>query len=57
MIGQALNVEDLKGKAGPIAYPAGIYDPTKVYTADERKAPYVYDSESETYYVLDKIGT
>ena len=56
MIGQALNAEDLAGKPGPIAYPAGIYDATKVYTATDKKAPYVYDAASDKYYVLAVSG-
>lgn len=56
MIGQALNAEDLAGKPGPIAYPAGIYDATKVYTATDKKAPYVYDKLSDKYYVLAVSG-
>lgn len=32
-----------EGNAGPIVYPAGVYDITKTYYATSQKAPYVFD--------------
>lgn len=32
-----------EGNAGPIVYPAGVYDINKTYTATSQKAPYVFD--------------
>lgn len=32
-----------EGSAGPIVYPAGVYDINKTYTATSQKAPYVFD--------------
>lgn len=46
-------IDGSNGKNGQIIYPAGIYDPTKLYTLDDYKAPYVYDSKYGEYYVLN----
>lgn len=35
--------ESGEGNAGPIVYPAGVYDITKTYHATSQKAPYVFD--------------
>ena len=35
--------ESSEGNAGPIVYPAGVYDITKTYFATSQKAPYVFD--------------
>lgn len=41
------------GKGGQLVYPAGQYDPNKVYITTEKIAPYVYDDGN--YYVLNEI--
>lgn len=41
------------GKSGQIIYPAGIYDKTKTYKTDNFKAPYVWDTASGKFYVLN----
>ena len=41
------------GKSGQIIYPAGIYDKTKTYRTDNFKAPYVWDTASGKFYVLN----
>lgn len=45
------------GLTGLIAYPAGVYDPSTVYTSDSKKTPYVYDSTYESYYVINTANT
>lgn len=39
------------GTSGPVIYPAGEYNSTKTYTGTSKKAPYVFDSASEKYYI------
>lgn len=46
-------IDGSDGKNGQIVYPVGVYDPTKTYTLDDYKAPYVYDSKDGNYYVLN----
>lgn len=43
------------GSAGPLIYPAGIFDPAKSYTRTVLTAPYV--GLSGLYYLLSKEGT
>lgn len=43
------------GRKGQIIYPAGIYSTTETYTTDENKAPYVYDSRTGKFYILNTI--
>lgn len=45
--------ESAKGDRGPVIYPAGIYSNTKIYTKTERAVPYVWDADSQCYYVLN----
>lgn len=40
-----------------IIYPAGIYDNSTPYTADDDKAPYVFDTYDNNFYVLNYKGT
>lgn len=44
------------GKRGQIMFPAGTFSKSKTYTTDEYKAPYVYDSSDDNFYVLNAIG-
>ena len=46
-------LDGVVGQTGQIVYPAGIYDPYKLYTADDYKAPYDYDPSDKCYYVLN----
>lgn len=52
-------VNGLPGERGKsqIIYPAGIYDNTTSYTADDDKAPYVFDTSDNNFYVLNYKGT
>lgn len=52
-------VNGLPGERGKsqIIYPAGIYDNSTSYTADNDKAPYVFDTSDNNFYVLNYKGT
>ena len=52
-------VNGLPGERGKsqIIYPAGIYDNDTSYTADDDKAPYVFDPSDNNFYVLNYKGT
>lgn len=52
-------INGLPGERGKsqIIYPAGIYDNTVSYTADDNKAPYVFDTSDNNFYVLNYKGT
>lgn len=55
-----VNDQDIAGLTGKLLYPAGVYDATKKYTADEYSAPYVAVKETNesggdfSYYWLNK---
>ena len=40
------------GEIGNVVYPAGEYEETKVYSATNKKSPYVVDSSDGEYYML-----
>lgn len=45
------------GKSNRLPYSAGFYDSSQRYTATDQVAPYVYYSEGNTYYVMNKSVT
>lgn len=45
------------GKRGQMVYPAGIYNVDTTYTTTERTAPYVLDTSTGKFYVLNAIGS
>lgn len=55
-----VNDQDIAGLTGKLLYPAGVYDASKTYTADEYSAPYVAVKETNesggdfSYYWLNK---
>ena len=38
-----------------VVYPAGIYDVNTTYVCDENKTPYVYDTQTGKFYVLNVV--
>ena len=42
-----------KGDPGPMIYPAGIYDETKIYSLKNNTVPYVWDPDYEAFYALN----
>lgn len=52
-------INGLPGERGKsqIIYPAGVYSNTTSYTADDDKAPYVFDTSDNNFYVLNYKGT
>lgn len=46
-----------QGKRGQLVYPAGVYSTSVSYTTDEDKAPYVLDTSTGKFYVLNKQMT
>ena len=43
------------GAKGQIVYPAGVYSADTIYTTTSEKAPYVFDTGDNNYYVLNTI--
>lgn len=43
------------GAAGPMAYPAGVYNPVTDYIRTQKQAPFVMGSD-KNYYLLEKFG-
>lgn len=47
--------QGIPGAKGQIVYPAGVYSADTIYTTTSEKAPYVFDTGDNNYYVLNTI--